>query len=144
VIVLFLLDLPDPSEASRSDLVQKFIVVASFLFNFDGLVIEGGGCCGVGVGMEGCIVAILFDRLLGRFILGSGDCHFEVFVRVGFVVLGTHQQVGGLGDIHIQCEFKVDLIVLIIDFEEEVGRRRSFFLFVLHLFDHFLIQTNYF
>ena len=38
-----------------------------------------------------------------------------------FVVFGTYEEIGGLGDIHVKCEFEVDLIIFLVDFEEEVG-----------------------
>lgn len=70
------------------------------------------------------------------FIFGGGYCRFVVFK--GLVVFGADKDAGGFGDVHIECEFKVDFIVLFIDLEEQISSGVVFLLLFLHLFEHFL------
>ena len=118
--ILFLLDLPNPAKASRANLVQEFIVVPGLVLEFDGLAFEGGGHIRVIIGVEGSVVAVLFDGLLAHPVLGSGDGHFVVFE--GLAIFGGDEDAGGLGDVHVEGEFEIDLIVLFVDLEEQVGR----------------------
>jgi len=136
VAVFLFLDFPDPAESSRAHLVEKFIVVSVFVPDFDGLAFEGGRYVGVIIGVEGGLVGIFFDRFFMGFVFGGRHCAFIVFE--GFVVFGADEDAGGSGDVHVQCEFEVDFIVFLVDFEEQVGSRAVFLLFLLHLFEHVL------
>ena len=70
------------------------------------------------------------------FVLGGGHCRFIVFE--GLVVFGADEDAGGFGDVHVECEFKVDFIVLLVDLEEQIGSGAVFLLLFLHFFKHFL------
>ena len=41
--ILLLLHLPHPTEATRTYLVQKLVVISVFVSDFYGLAVEGGG-----------------------------------------------------------------------------------------------------
>ena len=62
------------------------------------------------------MICILLDRFFMDFVFGGGHCRFIVFK--GLVVFGADEDAGGFGDVHIECEFKVDFIVLFVDLEE--------------------------
>lgn len=105
-------------------MIEKLVVVPGEFFVFGGLDVEGRGDVGVVVADDHGLVAIFFDGLLDGLGLGRGCGQFQILD--GFVGLGTGQSAAGhpARHVHVECEFEIYLIVLLVDLEEEVGRRR--------------------
>lgn len=141
MVVFLLLYFPYSTKSTWSYLIKKLIIISSLFFDLDGLCFKGSGKIWMIVGVEGGWISILLDWFFTGFIFGCGYCHFIVF-EGGLVVFGTDENAGGFGDIHIECEFEIDFIVFLVDFEEEVSSWWIFLLLLLYLFKHFLFIFN--
>ena len=73
-------------------------------------------------------------------MLGRDDARFIMFD--GFVGFWAEENSHGFWNIHVEGEFKINNLILVMHLHEKIGRRREFLLFILHFFHHLLSKSN--
>lgn len=116
MVALLLLHLPHPPESSRADLIHELEIIPVALFEIRRFALKRGGDVGMILAYDGRVMPVLFYWLFVGF--GFWGCRARTGVLRRVVGLGADQHAR---DVHVQREFKVYFIGLVVDLEEEVG-----------------------